>query len=176
MKALVLFFLSALSLSSLFGETTAREALQILERQTDKATISQAVTIVGIHGAEQPHRWQVLALDSENERVLREYVIENGSVTGPKSIPRVAGKDLPSTPIFLTSMKLDSTDVFQIADDQSIEAGVDFAKVNYQLRWRGNDPEPTWLATLLSAENVTVGRIYVMAASGTIVHRDFPKG
>ncbi|MEM1295574.1 MAG: hypothetical protein AAGH89_09430 [Verrucomicrobiota bacterium] len=173
MKALAISLLSILQLSTVLGGMTAREALQVFERQTSKATITQTVAIVGLHGSEQPHRWRFLALDPENENLLREYVLENNTVTGPKSIPRVAGQNLPRTPIFLAAMKLDSTDVYQMADDEAIEAGVSFAKVNYQLRWRGNDPEPTWLATLLSAENAAVGRVYIMAASGTVVHRDF---
>tara|TARA_R110002096_G_scaffold200639_1_gene384590 strand:+ start:2623 stop:3153 length:531 start_codon:yes stop_codon:yes gene_type:complete len=176
MKLLCSILLLTCSTPSLFAETNAREALQILERNTGQETISQVVAIVGFHGADQPNRWQILALDPANEGVLREYVIQNDTVTGPKSIPRQEGEDLPQTPVFLTSMKLNSTDVYQIADDQAIEAGVGFAKVNYQLRWRGNDPEPTWLATLLSSDNQVVGRIYVMAASGTVIHRDFARG
>ncbi len=161
------------AVTPLGAQTGARQALQTLERHAGEEVIGKMVAIVGFNGASQPEAWQILTLAPKNDAVLHEFIVRGKTVTGPKTIARQEGQDLPKLPVLLASMKLDSTDLYHLADDQAIEAGASFAKLNYQLRWRGNDPEPTWRATLLSANNQVVGQIYVMAASGTVMHREF---
>ncbi len=177
MNAVFCLLAASLLLStSVWGQASARNALQVLERHAGSTIAGNVVAVVGFHGAEQPIAWQILLLDTDDETPLREYIVQDQRVTGPNAIARGEGTDLPKTPVFLAAMKLDSPDVYQIADDQAIEAGVAFAKINYQLRWRGTDPEPTWMATLLTEDNREVGRVYIMSASGKVAFSQFGTG
>ena len=184
MRIFVLIALAPFFLLSAFAQiaptpgqpkATARQALQTLEKAIGTAAVAHVVGIVGFEGREQPESWQILVEVPQDDRILHEFVVRNSQLSGPRVLQRSEFKDLPQTPVLLASLKLDSREVFQIADDQAISAGVRFEKLNYQLRWRGNDSEPTWMATLLNAQNHAVGHVFITSASGKVVHTEFFK-
>ena len=155
------------------AQTTARGALTILEHQAGQAETANVVAIVGNNGQNQPAAWKLLVLDRGNNSQLREYTVQNQHLTGPIAIQRDPKVDLPTTPILLTSLRVDSEEAFRIADDAAIAAGVGFDAVNYQLRWRGNDAEPTWQTTLVNSQGQVAGTVYIAASSGKVMLQQF---
>jgi len=150
---------------------SARYALRALEMAKGPDEVAHTVAIVGFEGQDQPRTWQILVAGENPNAPLREYMIQGENVSGPRLVERTP--DIPNTPVLTTALRIDSADAFQISDDAAIVAGVGFDKLNYQLRWRGDDPEPSWMTTLIDVNGVEVGRVFVLAASGEVVHRDF---
>ncbi|MEM7014743.1 MAG: hypothetical protein AAF585_25060 [Verrucomicrobiota bacterium] len=170
-SALIAAFFSCFSVQA---ETTARGALTILEHQVGAVETANVVAIVGFRGQNQPKSWAILVLDPQNNQQLKEYTVENQRLTaGPKIIPRDPKADMPSTPVLLSSLAVDSSDAFRAADDMAIASGIAFDSINYQLRWRGNDSEPTWLTTLIDSRGKSVGSLYITSGTGKVLHHDF---
>lgn len=163
----------ALPQIGLRAQDSARAALGILEQRAGAAEAANVVAVVGFNGQSQPESWKILVKVNGNDQTLREYIVQKRQLLGPTSVRRTPELDLPRTPILLTALRIDSTEVFRIADDAAIANGVGFDRVSYQLRWRGNDPEPTWLATLIDSTGSATGSVYIGANSGQVTHQSF---
>ncbi len=152
----------------------AREALEALERDKGPAVVTNVVGMVGFNGDDQPETWRLLVRDETTPEVLTEYIISGGKVTGQNSIPKTSATDLPEKPLIDAVWRVDSAEAYRIADDEAILAGISFVRLNYQLRFRGADPAPTWLLTFLDATGEDQGQVVIDAADGTIPFRNFP--
>ncbi|MFT5465002.1 MAG: hypothetical protein ACI8UO_000088 [Verrucomicrobiales bacterium] len=162
-----------LPLAGLRAQDSARAALGILEQKAGGTEAANVVAVVGFNGKSQPVSWKILVKINGNDQILREYIVQKRQLLGPTVVQRTADVDLPKTPLLLSALRIDSPEAFRIADDVAIANGVGFDQVNYQLRWRGNDVEPTWLTTLIDSHGKTAGSIYVTANTGTVAHQNF---
>lgn len=156
------------------AELSARRALQKLERENGPAAVANLVAIAGFHGQHQPGSWRLLTRHPKQPDVFYEFIVSEDGVRPPKVLDRKETPDLPTIPLLLSALRIDSTDAFRIVDDEAIEAGIGFDRLHYQLRWRGNDPQATWLVTLLDVTGDTAGHLFLEATSGRVVKRQFP--
>ncbi|MEM0969323.1 MAG: hypothetical protein AAF191_18875 [Verrucomicrobiota bacterium] len=174
MKATTLFLALSLPLA-LHAQQSARSALGLFRENRGQASVDNIIAISGMQGMHQPVEWEILTRDLSSPDHFLRYQIQNGVVFGPHRQERKERRDLHPVPIVAsTTLGVDSQEVFQICDDLAISAGIGYDLINYQLQWRGADPEPTWLASLIDEHNqVIVGHIFVLADSGQVAHQQF---
>jgi hypothetical protein len=106
--------------------------------------------------------------------VLQEFVIAGGKLASHHEIRRAEHADLPDKPLLTATLRVDSTEAYRIADDEAILAGISFARIHYQLRFRGADPAPTWLLTFVDAAGGEIGQVVIDSSDSSIPFRHFP--
>jgi len=152
----------------------ARDAIRVLEEARGAAILSRVVALVGHHGDDQPVTWRILVAGLGPEDDFTEFEITEGAVAAERPWQRLPGDGLPEKPVLTGLLTVDSTQAYRIADDEAILAGVTLAKLHYQLRFRGHDPNPTWLVTVVDPAGTEVGEVVIDAHDGSIPYQDFP--
>jgi hypothetical protein len=127
------------------------------------------VGIVGFFGRSLPADWRFLVVDSANRNVRHEYIMKNGREIGQRHFQVNPAQDIPSIPIPLKSLKVDSERAFDIANEAAKAAGVGFDSMHYQLRCRDLRNEPVWLLTPVDRGRKAVGVVYLSAMDGKIL-------
>jgi hypothetical protein len=158
------------------GGSSALEALRVLESALGPQALGSLVAMAGFDGDDQPQTWRLLIKNETAPDVLQEYVVTGGKVTGSNLIKRADYADLPDKPLLglAAAWGVDSPEAYRIADDEAILAGISFARLHYQLRFRGADRAPTWLLTFADAAGAEVGQVVIDSATGAIAYRHFP--
>ena len=110
---------------------------------------------------------------------MLEYRLQGSALRGPRTLsPEETPKGLVK-PLPWGSLPVDSHDVARMIDDEVIQKGVQFSRIDYQLCWRDKSPEPLWMATLVGSKGETLGHMFVSSMSGQVTHRafyfDFPR-
>jgi hypothetical protein len=165
----------ALAAGSAAGaEPGARDALRVLEEARGAALLLRVVALLGWNGDDQPSAWRILVAGAAPGDDYTEFEVSGGAVTAERPWPRTPGDGLPEKPVLTGLLTVDSTQAYRIADDEAILAGVTLSKLHYQLRFRGHDPHPTWLVTVVDPAGATVGEVVIDAHDGTIPYQDFP--
>lgn len=156
------------------GSYTARKALEVFTRTVPGDVSGQIVAIVGFDGATEPAAWSFLVRQpSSGGSRLLEYQVQDGAIKGPRTLPPEEAPAWLNRPLPSTSLPVDSHDVARIVDDDVIQQGVVFSRIDYQLCWREKGPEPLWTATLVGAKGETLGHLFVSSISGEVTHRAF---
>lgn len=161
------------------GSYTARKALELFTHSVPGDVSTQIVAIVGFDGSTEPAAWFFLVRQPSAPGKLFEYQVQNGGIKGPRTLPPEETPDWLNRPLPSTALPIDSHDVARIVDDDVIQQGVVFSRIDYQLCWRDKGPEPLWTATLVGSKGETLGHLFVSSISGEVTHRafyfDFPR-
>lgn len=151
------------------GQPSSPSALTTLRgfaHERGAKEVSRVVGVVGFHGQDQPGRWLLLQLDGKVPNLLHEYAIQNGKVVAQRQFWRDPKQDMPSIPLDLSRIAIDSTRAFTLADHQAKQAGIGFDSIHYQLRCRDLRNEPVWVLNLINGVQQSVGVLYISALSG----------
>jgi len=109
---------------------------------------------------------------------LHEYVLRGGKVVAQRQFARNPNQDLPTIPINLSKVAIDSRQAFALADQAARKAGIGFDAMNYQLRCRDLRNEPVWVLSPMDSARRAVGVVYISAITGetlrTVWHRPGP--
>ncbi|MCB1230557.1 MAG: hypothetical protein KDN19_09840 [Verrucomicrobiae bacterium] len=168
--AITLVALVLLSLSpTAIGQPSSASGLTILrqfasERSSDE--LSRVVGLVGFHGQDQPARWLLLQIDGKVPNLMHEFAIENGHIVAQRQFWKNPSQDLPTIPLKISAIGIDSTRAFRLADQSAKKAGIGFDAVHYQLRCRDLRNEPIWVLNLVNDAQRSVGVLYISAVSG----------
>ena len=130
---------------------------------------ARAVGLVGFFGQDQPSQWLVLVSDARVPSTYREYVVRQGRTVNMRTFQRQSGQDMPSIPLPLNRLKIDSQQAFRICEATAIKAGIGFDSLHYQLRCRDLRNEPVWVVNLLDRSRATTGVIYLSAVDGNVL-------
>ncbi len=152
-----------------FGSESAIQSLRSFGHRRGPEQLSRVVGVVGFYGQEQPRQWRLLAVDAHVAGLLREYIMEEGEVIAERHFYRHPDQDLPTIPIPIEQLKIDSGGAFKIANDRARIASVGFDAVHYQLRCRDLRHEPIWSLNLLDQKRKTVGVLYISALTGELL-------
>jgi len=172
--------LLALPLATTRGSDTARTAWQLFVQNIPPRVSSQVLAVLGFDGNTQPEIWRFLVPNPEEPGNILEYRVHDGVLLEPVPLPasEVPG-DLLDRPLPANALTVDSHDVARVIDDAVILEGVQFSRLDYQLCWRSEGPEPIWMATLVGETGETLGHMFVSSVSGEVTHRafyhDFPR-
>ncbi len=145
---------------------SALTTLRGFARERGDEEASRIVGVVGFFGQDQPGQWLLLQKDVKVPNLLHEYAIRNGRLVAQRQFWRDPKQDMPSIPIVISQIAIDSTAAFRLADQQAKRAGVGFDSIHYQLRCRDLRNEPIWVLNLVDSLQKSVGVLYISALTG----------
>lgn len=148
------------------SKTTANMTFHALAKAKGSLVMSRVVGIAGFYGQDQPQQWLVLATDRKVPNLLHEFALRDGKLVAERHFTRQPELDIPSIPIPLSLVRIDSNQVFRIAETTARRAGVGFDSIHYQLRCRDLRNEPIWVLNLVDQVGNTVGVHYISAVTG----------
>lgn len=154
------------------------EGIAVLDAFSDVAVLEpgeRVLGLVGFHGRPLPAQWLVLTGTVETSAPLRESVFARGAVQAERTVVALPGQDLPHLPILRETLKISSSEAFQIAEECAKSRQVAFESTHYQLRVRDEGTEPVWMLNLLDKAQVSVGLVYLSASSGEILRESWPR-
>ena len=163
---LPIFITSAFTGSALAG-TTAREAIRVLEKEEGTQVTSKVVKFTGRFGQDQPGEWEILAHRGDHHAM---FIVDEKSI---QSVSRLRSR--LNRPINLTSLKIDSDQVFRIADKSAKKADVGFDSLNYELNQRRDKDAAVWVVRLNDSAGLTVGELHVAADDGSLLRSNWDR-
>jgi hypothetical protein len=111
----------------------------------------------------------LLSVDPRMPGLMHEFVVRDGRVVAERHFQRPADQDLPSIPLPVQSLRVDSQQAFRIAEATARRAGLGFDSLHYQLRCRDLRNEPIWVLNLLDQKKSIIGVLYVSALNGEVL-------
>lgn len=144
---------------------SAFTALQLLSPEQARTV----AVIAGRDGTPEPERWHFLVHDPKAENGLREIVVTGGRKTADRTVSQFAESLSSGDVIAADTMKVDSTQVAQLAREFGSANNVSVSALHFDLRKSGPDAKPLWTVTCLDASGAELGKIFVSAASGTVI-------
>lgn len=148
---------------------TALHNLYAFGRLRGSEVKGNVVGIVGFFGRSLPADWRLLVTDPANQYMRHEYIMKNGQEIGQRHFRVNPAQDVPSIPIPLHLLKIDSEKAFDVANEAARGAGVGFDSMHYQIRCRDLRNEPVWLLTLVDRNRKAVGVVYLSAMDGKVL-------
>lgn len=142
---------------------TALEAFRVLERHTKGKLPLGVLEVVGVRGEPQPREWRIVLADAKARGGVREYVVRGREVVMERA-PLVSEfrANLRSA-VSRRELRLDTWEVFLVADREARRAGIGFDSVTYELRREAGTGEPVWRLDLYDWQGVRVGRLGISA-------------
>jgi hypothetical protein len=167
---------ASLSLLVLAGASaraaSAFTALQLLS--TDQAR--NVAVIAGRDGTPEPERWHFLVHDAKSENGLREVVVTGANKTADRTISQFAESLTAGDVINPDAMKVDSSQVAQLARDFGAVNNFSVSAMHFELRKSGPEAVPLWTVTCLDVSGTELGKLIVSATRGTVIlHPGFTK-
>lgn len=150
---------------------SARSALQTLSRTKGADYLGRIVMVEGRYGNHQPRAWRILAIDSEKQGLLREFMVNGEQIDSERLL--LAPKQSRRVP--MREVAVDSSDAFLNADLAAKDAQIGFDTLDYQLVMPTDAVEPLWLVTLLSKAGDAVGEVHVGARTGIVTRKAWAK-
>lgn len=148
---------------------TGMVALDEFVRTAPLESSDRIVGMTGFYGQDQPRQWLILVRSGESQEKLFEYVMTEGQLQGRRELRALPQQDLPTVPIPLARLKVDSDAAFFTAERLAESRGTSYDSVHYQLRSREGSSEPVWMVNLLDPIGKQIGIHYISAESGDIL-------
>lgn len=144
---------------------SAFTALQLLPPEQARSV----AVIAGREGTPEPERWHFLVHDPKAENGLREIVVTGAKKTADRSISQFAESLTAGDVISPEALKVDSSQVAQMARDFGVANKASVAAMHFDLRKSGPEAKPLWTITCLDANGSELGKILVSATTGTVI-------
>ncbi|NOY00723.1 MAG: hypothetical protein GXP30_13490, partial [Verrucomicrobia bacterium] len=116
------------------AQKTAFDALEAFGKNRGQGNLKQVVGVTGTLGQDQPQQWLILMRDAKVPNLMHEYAMKKGKIVGERHFSRDPKQPLPSTPLPLKKLDVDSTKAFQIANQSASASNVGFDSISYLLR------------------------------------------
>lgn len=159
----------SLSLLALAGAhafaVSAFTALQLLPPDQARAV----AVIAGRDGTPEPERWHFLVHDPKAENGLREIVVTGGKKTADRTVSQFAESITAGDVINPEAMKVDSTQVAQIAREFGLANNLSVSAMHFELRKSGPEAVPLWTVTCLDVAGAELGKLIISTARGTVI-------
>ncbi|HEX8281211.1 MAG TPA: hypothetical protein VF551_07530 [Chthoniobacterales bacterium] len=155
--------------SSAFAQqqSTAYEALKLVNRQLGRGALSRVISVTGVDGDPQPTRWNILVVDRNAPGGVREIQVAYGRIVG-SGPPRQAVVGSTSDATVPTSkLNLDSSGAFRVASYTADKSHVNFSYASYALRTNERG-FPVWVVTLQDDNRRPLGTIIINANKGNV--------
>jgi len=144
---------------------SALTALQLLSPEQAQ----RVAVIAGRDGTPEPERWHFILHDPKAENGLREIVITGGHKTADRTLSQFAESVAAADVIAPEQMKIDSPQVAQLAREFGTANNMSVSALHFELRKSGPDAKPLWTVTCLDVTGAELGKIFVSAATGTVI-------
>jgi len=144
-------------------------ALKAVAGQSSPGKEIEILGMVGFYGDPDPAQWLVLTRPVNTKGALLEFVVRDGRKLTERKVRKNGSMDLPSIPIRLSQIKINSAAALVIAQEVAAKSRIDFETVHYQLRCRDQGNEPVWNLNLINKNQVSVGVHYISAISGKVL-------
>jgi hypothetical protein len=157
----------ALSPGFVSAQDTAYKALRTIGTQRGEKALNQVISISGQSGRPQPVDWRISLDDPTARGGVRELDIVSGQISSERTPVRPS--QVPSRPIDLTKLNLDSDGAFRAAEQEASRNQVGFDSVGYQLAADSATGQPVWTLEIFDYEQRPVGTVRIAAGNGTLV-------
>lgn len=129
----------------------------------------EVLGLVGFFGQPLPVQWLILTGNASHPSVLRESVFARERILAERKFSPLPGQDLPHLPIPRGRVKVDSREAFALVESLAKKRRQAFDSAHFQLRVRDEGHEPVWMLSLVNEAQVSVGVVYLSAASGEVL-------
>ncbi|MGI8603104.1 MAG: hypothetical protein ACR2OZ_08895 [Verrucomicrobiales bacterium] len=170
-RLLVLLFAVAASSEPALGQQTAKKAISSLARERGWGVAHQVVLVAGERGQDQPVEWRIVARDPESRGRFLEFAVRNGHVIEEHLLTPDEVAKISRAPLAQKRVRIDSRQLFALADKAAKKAHIGFDNLDYELRNREFSQEPIWSVRLNDSGGEMVGELAVAADSGAILRR-----
>lgn len=140
---------------------TAKDTLSLLKGYRGALIAENVTTVRGHRGQDQPSVWEVATRMSDGERV---FVIRNKQIIADTVYSSGGG-----VVVDLRRLKIDSADVFRVANRLAVMAKVGFDSIDYELRAAPLGNSPLWIVHLRNFAGKDVGRLEVSGESAEVI-------
>ena len=172
-----LFFSLLLATASLSHANP--ELATIIDQEYGAATSEGVLLLQSTASAADPTQWSVFARDPfrPRELVRASLTFVNGAWApkatgaGTKLLERV-----PPQAIAFNRIRLRSSDVLRIAQQNAMLAKTNFVTASYQLAANATTGAPEWGLALDGTDGNEVGFIVISAETGAVIHQQWDNG
>lgn len=140
---------------------SAWQALDTVRAQRGQASVASVTQMRGHRGQNQPAVWEVVTRVADSERV---YVTEGTSITADTVYSAGGG-----VPIDMRRLRVDSTEVFKVANRAAADAKVGFDALDYELRAAQLGNAPLWVVHMRDGTGRDVGRLEISGESRAVI-------
>jgi hypothetical protein len=152
---------------------SAKSAVRTLDRLVTGSPSSRVVRVLGWNGQDQPEKWNILVRDPRAPGTFHEFTIENRRMLARRAYQNDQAGTLPTVVVPISSVALDSTDAFLVADREGKRAKVGFDTIHYELRSKVGGAGPVWYLELRDQEYRVVGRLEIRAGDGKVLRKQW---
>lgn len=151
------------------ANSSAYQAMQILQNQKPDANLHELLQISGQRGQAQPAVWTFSIDDPLSRGGVREYEIAEGMVLSERTPVQPQVRPDPDRFVDLSRLRVDSTQAFHIAEQEAVRGRVSFDSADYRLNGRGPGQSPQWQVLLHDINGNKVGEVILSAESGRVL-------
>lgn len=141
--------------------SSAKEVLSILKAERGAFVTDNITHVRGHRGQDQPVVWEVTSRISDGERV---FVISNGAIVEDTIYSSGGGLRID-----MRRFKIDSSEVFKLANRAAEKANVGFDSLDYELLAEPRENMPLWIIFLRDFKGRDVGRVEVSGVTSRVV-------
>ena len=165
-----LFFSAALGFTTLLFSPlslsgTAWQALDSLKAQRGAETIRSVTQIRGHRGQDQPQVWEVATRIADGERV---FVLEGEKIVEDTMFSTGGG-----VPVDMRRLRVDSGEVFMVANRLATESKVGFDALDYELTAAAHGNAPLWIVHLRDVNGSDVGRLEISGEDARVLKKEW---
>jgi len=144
---------------------SATMALSIIKEQRGKKISQNIVSVRGHRGQNQPVEWEISSLVGDGQRV---FVVKNKKIIADTIYS--SGRGIV---VDLRRLKVDSPDVFTLANAAALKENVGFDSVDYELSAAPLGNSPQWVIFLRDFKGRDVGRLVISGNASKILTREW---
>jgi hypothetical protein len=160
-----LFALALATPSLAFAESTAFDAAKAVPKTHAKG-VSR---LIAPASATAPSHWIVLVHDDAAPNGVREFVVNDGTVTrfgeGSEFAPVLSSANR----LTFAKLKVDSTQATQLAAEYAKANALEVAALEYELRQDGNESGALWTVSVFDKTETKLGSLTIAANDGRVV-------
>ena len=132
-------------------------------------TGARVAKIAGCEGAPLPDRWHFVVYEPDRENCLRDYVVSGGRIVAVNAVSQFDSVVYENEILPPGSVRLDSQQAAATAYLQAAFAGVNVARMDYELRNEVVGKQPAWKLRCFDSQGRLIGLLIVDAGTGAVI-------
>jgi hypothetical protein len=171
MKNKLPLFIIAASLLALFpasAQNSALDAFRALPAQFQNGVLRLSAD----DARPNPGTWYFVAMNTERTALPMNIEVADGQVISQSRTMNPRTLITGASPIDWRSIRIDSTDAWQIAQNFATERGQRLSSVSFVLQQEGSGATPIWSIWLYDARGNQIGFLSILATNGSILRRN----
>ena len=161
-----------LCVASLSAQTAAK-AVGVVQQQYGKVYGDRLVAVTGENGGPQPKEWHLFAYDLKQPTLISHFVVSGGKIVNAAMLDAQRSKSWAAPTIGWNRVKVDTEQVFKIADATARAATVGFNSIGYRLMADRASGIPVYQIELTDAAGKPVGNLKIDGVQGRVLSQSW---